>query len=78
MVKGYKRDQELLELGWQATLEVTVVDDGAGAASGYTVWVGWIVREASELCTDSTNRSRRGETVGRAGCRRGGVRGRRG
>ena len=39
-VKGYKRDQELLELGWREALEVRVVDDGVVAASKYTIWVG--------------------------------------
>ena len=39
-VKGYKCDQELLESGWRAALELAVVDDGVGAASRYTVWVG--------------------------------------
>ena len=47
-----------------------VVDDDVGAASRYTVWVGWISRKAREHCTESTNCSRRGETAGRIGCPR--------
>ena len=74
-VKGYKCDQELLESGWRAALEVAVADDGTGAAGEYTVW---IVREAKELCTDFTSRSRGGDTAGCTGCRRGGVWGCRG
>ena len=39
-VKGYKCDQELLELAWRTALEVAVVDDDVWATSRYTVWVG--------------------------------------
>ena len=76
-VKGYKRNQELLESGWWAALEVAVVDDGIRAASRYVVRIGWINRKARARCTESTSCSRRGETAGHSKYHRGGVWGQR-